>query len=827
MKDIHADVVRNTQSASCTRRSFLKGSAAAAVAAGTAGLVGTNSAFADGEDSQDALLNPAAVTVEEEIFPGTCVGFCNGGCSYNVHVRDGKLVRISAREMDDPEYTRVCQKGYTHPYRVYNPNRLTKPLRRVGEKGSGEWEEITWDEAISEICEQWQAIIDQYGYEAMAAASLTGSFEAIGGNFGTSIFSRLKKITGMSSINNNVDAATKYVCNRMMGQDYFNTANEPRDLVNAQTILIWGANPAVSQMHLVHFLTEAQANGANIVVIDPIYNSNAAFSDWFIPIKSATDGALALGMMNEVLANGWEDLDFIANHTVAPFLVKADTHKFLRLSDLGLAEAESEDDAIVVTDGEGNFDIPENIPNPVIEGTFEVEGMEVTCAYSLLLDRIAEWPVDRASEVTGIPVDDIKKLTKMFVEEAPSTVYTVFGCDHYYNGHWSYACMVALVLLTGNIGKSGAGIGIMNAGKQNALNMKFAADVPCPIEANKTLHTIHLEDAILNGTYNDEPFDLRGILVLAANPIANAADRNKTIDAYKALDLLVVVDMVMSETAEYADYVLPVSHWFEHETMMAQMIMHSMITYSAASLPPLGDSKSDFEIVKLLGEGMGYGEHFQFTTEEWARTILDNDEAREIGLTYEALTEKGSVRRIPSDEIFIFAAGGVFPTPTGRAAFYLEDPKPSNDYKPGFDFEKEYLPYWEEALEVGEHSKIREKYPFQFISEHSRFRTHTQWGDVEALMEVDSKQWLYINPDDAAAIGIEDGDAVRIYNDRGELITHARIRPNNPPGILSACKGWRADQVISGHLSNLGTKQSNGFCGNQPFNDCAVVIEKA
>lgn len=835
-----ASVLHAASPTQVSRRTFLRGSAAAAIAAGAVGLVGcapeaqkpadvekpaNEPVEADAEPNGPTLTYDIA-PVQEEIYPGTCGGFCNGGCSYNLHVRDGKLVRVSVREMDDPDYTRVCQKGYTHPYRVYSSERLTKPLRRVGEKGSGQWEEISWDEAISEICEQWRDLSDQYGPETIATAALTGTFEAIGGNFSTSLYTRFKKVTGMTTIGNAVDAATKYVCNRMMGQDYFNTANEPKDLANAKTILIWGANPAVSQMQIMHFITEAHAKGANLVVIDPLYNANTSLADKFVPIKSATDGALALAMMNEVIANGWEDRDFLQNSTVAPFLVKPD-HKFLRLSDLGLAEAGSEEDRPVVTDGEGAFDVPEKITNPVIEGTFHAGDVEVTCAYTLLAERVAEWPVERASEVTGISVQDIRDLARMYAQDTPATIYTVFGADHYYNGHWNYSCMVALALLTGNVGKSGAGIGVANTGKQNALNTKFASDVPSPVEKAKTIQMLRIEDAILNHSYNDEPFELHGMFLSYVNPIANAADRNRTIEAFKELDLLVVVDMVLSETAEYADYVLPCSHWFEHESMMATMIMHPCLVYSAAALDPLGDSKSDFDILKLLAEGLGYGEHFQFDTTEWLKMILDNDEARQMGLTYESLTQKGSFRRVPSDKTFVFAEGGVFPTATKRAAFYLEDPKPSNDYQPDFDFEKEYLPYWEEAMEVGEHSAAREKYPLQLISEHSRFRTHTQWGDVKALMEVDDQQYLYISPDDAVSYGIADGDKVRVFNDRGEFVTYARVRPNNPQGIVSAVKGWRADQVISGHLSNLGTKKSNGFCANQPFNDVAVAIEKA
>lgn len=799
----------------CTRRSFLKGSAALAIAAGMTDLVELEPALAE-ESSQ------------ETIYPGACRSFCNGGCSLNLHVKDGKLVRTSMRELDDPTYNRICQKGYTHPYRVYNPNRITAPLRRVGEKGSGEWEQITWDEAIAEIAEKWNAIVEESGHGAMAALSLTGNFGSINGGAGGSAWQRFKKLTGMSSLSNDVDAATKYVCSRMMGSSYFNTANEPKDLANAKTIFIWGANPAVSQVHVMKFITESHLAGGNLVTIDPVYNANASLSDWYVPIKSATDGALAMGMMNVIIENGWQDSEFITQHTVAPFLVKPDTHQFLRLSDLGRAEAGSDDDAIVVMDADGNFDVPANIAEPVVEGTVTVDGQTLSTAYSLLLERIAEWPVDRAAEITGISAEDIVKLADMYANQTPSTIYTVFGADHYYNGHWNYSCMVTLALITGNVGKSGAGIGVCNTPLSSGMSTAGVMDVPSPVEKTKTYHIMRLYDAVVNKTYNDEPCDLRGMYVAYVNPVANVADRNKTIEAFKALDLVIVNDMVMSETAEYADYVLPCCHWFETEDIMATMATHSCAVYQAPALAPLGESKPDFEIFGLLADALGYKGYFDMTTEEWLRGLLDNDKARDMGMTYEKLVETGSAKMIPTgDTPFIFAEGGIFPTATQRAAFYLEAPKPSNDYQPAFDYEKEYLPYWEEALEVADGSEIRKSYPLQLISEHSRFRTHTQWSEVETLLEVDTTQWLYISPEDAAEYGIADGDLVKVYNDRGYLTTYAKIRPNNPKGILSAVKGWTWKQVEDGHLSNLGTTQSNPFCANQPFNDCAVAIEKA
>ena len=278
----------------------MTGTAALVAAAGTGSLV---SCAPKETEQSDKPGTPVLEPVAEDVYPGSCRSFCNGGCSLNLHVRDGKLVRTSMREMDDPVYNRICQKGYTHPYRVYSPERLTAPLKRTGERGAGSWEQITWDEAIAEIAEKWKAITDEYGPGAVAGAGLTGNFGGVGGNGTSSIYARFNKVTGMSTLANAVDAATKYVCSRMMGASFFNTANEPKDLANAKTILIWGANPAVSQMQIMHFITEARQNGATVVTIDPLYNANAALSDKYVPIRSATDGALALGMMNAVIEN--------------------------------------------------------------------------------------------------------------------------------------------------------------------------------------------------------------------------------------------------------------------------------------------------------------------------------------------------------------------------------------------------------------------------------------------------------------------------------------------------------------------------------------------
>lgn len=811
-----------------TRRSFIKtAGAVGAMALGGCALLERTSAPAwASEEGSEATGRDR----NEEIFPGICQGYCNNGCFLNLHVRDGVLVRTSPRELPDSDYNRICHKGYTLPFRVYSSERVQYPLRRVEgtERGAGEWEQITWDEAIDEIATRWQGIIDEYGPEAMALHAASGSFAIMSGGRPWAPWARFGKLLGATTLSMPVDAATDYALSRMIGRGYFHSANEPKDVLNAKTIFIWGANPAISQLNSWHFIAEARAKGAKVIVIDPVFNVNAALADQFVPIKSATDGALAFGMMNVVVENGWQDNEFLAQHSCAPFLVKSDTNAFLRLSDLGRAEAGSDADAVVVMDAAGNFDTPDKIAEPVLEGTAEVEGVAVTTSYSLLLERIAEWPVDRASEVTGIDADTIVELARAYACDGPTYNYTFFGTDHYYNGHWNAACMGALAILTGNLGKHGAQMGVAGTtGASPWLNAAGAQDVPCASDNRRTVLGMRLSEIVDEGTYLGEPFTLRGVYCQGGNPVGNRGDRTKMIDAIKKLDFVVVADMVMSETAQYADIVLPVSFWCEHEDARTSWIGHPHIMHCTQAIEPLGEAKSDFEIHKLILNKMGYGEYLDMTEGEWIELALDTDECRAMGIDYATLAEKHALRAVPSkDDTYVFGEGGVFPTPTGRACFYLEDPKASNDDAAGYDYEKEYLPYWEGPLEIAGGNSENPAYPFQFMTEHPRFRTHTQWYEVDALREIDTEQFIYINPDDAAGLGLANGDKVKVYNDRGYLVGHVQLRANNPTGIVSAVKGWVASQVIEGHLSDTTSVIMNSFCANQPFNDNAVAIEK-
>lgn len=803
-----------------TRRNFLKVAAASGLAASFAGGALSACSPNDGKDSEDQVQ-----TSSDQIYAGVCRGFCASGCPLNVHVREGKIVRTTAADLPNNAYKRICMKGLTHVHRVYSPNRIQYPLRRIGERGSGEFERISWDEAIQEIADKWQGIMSESGNSAIGVYAQTGNMGYLGGAVGGSVLARFKQAFGLTTVDGVFDRAARFAIHRMLGTTSFDTQNEMTDLTNAKTLLVWGAHPAVAQPQQAHFISEARDSGTKVIYIDPVFSQSAILADEWVPIRVGSDGALAMGMLNVIVEKGWQDIDFLKKNSVAPFLVKAEDKKFLRLSDLGKAEAGSEDDIPVVMAVDGVVDVFQNVEDPLIEVEAEVEGFQVTSAYSLLLDRIAEYPVEKAAELTGISAEKIAELAEQFACETPSSIYTVYGADHYYNGHWNYSCMCALSIVTGNLGRAGSFIGSFGIAGTWFVNLTGALDVESPETPAKKINIPRMPEVVNDHIYNGEPFDLRSIYITCANPAINIGNRQNVLDWMSKIEFIVVADMVMTETCQWADVVLPACHWFEYEDAMSQSICHPHIIYQEKILEPAYESKPDFEIYKMLASAMGRGDDFDFNEQEYLQMLLDTDAARELGITYDNLKEQKAIRFVPEGD-YISYEGGKFNTDTGRAQFYIESPVASNDYPDGWDFEKEYLPYWEPPREAWAGSELQKKYPYQLMSEKSKYRTHSQWWDVDLMRELDPEPYVNLSVEDAQANGIAQGDTVKLFNDRGYVIIKANVVANLPQGVILIPKGWSRQHFIDGHYSDLTSEVMNGFCGNQPFFDVVVGLEK-
>ncbi|UWG96699.1 molybdopterin-dependent oxidoreductase [Dehalobacter sp. DCM] len=805
-----------------SRRNFLKGSAAAFAVTGVALASPGNTvmqALAAGEQTG------GTAAAGETLYAGACRGNCGGGCFLNIHVRDGKVVQTSMRELPNPEYNRICVKGLTHMQRIYHPDRLKYPMKRAGKRGEGKWERISWDEAINTIADKWKEYTAQYGKQAFSIAWGSGSYGSVSGQGMGCATNRLLNVTGASNISMTVDAAHGFTAGNAVGWGPNFTLNESTDFKNANNIFIWGSNPIISQIHNAHFLLEAKEKGTKLVVIDPTYNIMASKADVFVPVRPGSDGALALGMMNIIVREKWTDEAFMKASTVAPFLVKDSDGKYLRLSDLGKATAGTPTDGIIVRDAAGKIGSATEITDPVLEGSFEINGIKVKTAYSLLLERIAEYPPEKAAEICNIPIAQLEEVTRMYAANKPSTIYSFFGIDHYVNGHWSLFAMYALAMITGNMCKPGASVGMgENLGFHfiNLLGSLYPAGATGP---SMTLVTTEMGRVMSEQKYGNKPAVIKGIYLTHTNLIGNQAERNYTLEWLNKMDFIVVADMNMNETSLYADILLPVAHWFEVDDLFVNYSTHPYVLLQEKAIEPLYECKSDYQIIKMIAEKLGYGAAFNMTEKEYMQLLLDGAAAKALNISFEGLLEKKALRTYPG-ETFIANESGVFGTATGRAQFYNETPMPNQNYDQQFDAAKDRLPYWEKPNEAWYDLPVRSKYPFTIISDHSRYRTHTQWWDVPALLELDPEPFVKINAQDAAKYGIKTGDKVKIFNDRGYVVMKAHLNNGVQPGVLTAPKGWEKQQYIDGHFSNLTSHVVNQICANSAFFDVAVAIEK-
>ena len=562
----------------------------------------------------------------------------------------------------------------------------------------------------------------------------------------------------------------------------------------------------------------------------------AAKADQYIPIKATTDAALAMGIINEIFANGWEDVDFLCDHTEAALLIKEDG-SLLKMSDLGVEAAKGEPDPTtgeptiidpyVVWDEDANKAVVlDEAKKPAMTGVADVNGIAVKTTLDNLKATAAEYTPEKVEEMTGVPAATVKELAEVYTQNGPVTTYTHYGMDHYDNGHYAIWSVLALGMVSGNIGKKGASTGPtgMNVGGFTNIACSFAAadskGNPC-LGSTRSYNLDLMNDVLDTGEYNGEKITVKSLYITLANPVSVYAQQGYIEEAFSKIDFIVVADQSMTDTAKWADILLPAADWYEQSDMYAACGTQPYLVWADKAM----ESKSDFDIYKMIVEKMGYGEFWGWKTNEDALAeVLDSDALREMGITFDKLKEEKVMRILPGDPYRPYE-GGAFNTPTARGRFYQETPF-ADTVGQEVDVEKERVPHHEPSLEADEASVVRKDHPFHLLSDHMRTRTHTQWWDVEVLSEVETTPVVKMNPEDAAELGIAAGDQVKVYNDRGFCILEAVLNAGLPRKTASVPRGFQRSEFIDGHLASLPIMKFNQTCANQPFNDVAVAIEK-
>ena len=792
-----------------TRRNFLKTSAVVAGSAWLGSNLGIAPEGAMAEEVQEG----------EQVFVNCCRPNCFNACMLNVHVREGKVVKTSPADFPNKEFNRVCLRGLAHVTNMYSPARLQYPLKRVEgtERGAGQWERVTWDEALTDIAEKFKVYQEEFGPQSIIRSVVSGNYGAINGGWTTKLFNAMNA----SSMGSNLDMGNFYGIMRVVGMAGLWPGNDPRDYKNADTIFLWGNNLTDAQIQDWHFFADALEAGAKMIVVDPIYTQSAAKADKFVAVRPGSDTALIMSMMYVVITEDRVDTEFMLSKTVAPFLVNSETGKFVRANELTgeeLAEGEV-GDYVVYDEATGELCALTAATAPAMEYDCEINGVACNTAYTLLKNEVMQFAPEVATELCDVPAETIVELARICCEG--NVMHRVgWGPQAYDNGIHPHHAGLALAALTGKMCSSGNLYSSANWTYFSGANPEVSA-VPNPV-TSPTIPNVVMADAIAAGEWLGQPFQAKALWVHNGNPLCTFVDTNSMLnDVFAKLDLIVTVDLNMTDTARYSDYVLPCAQFFEYEDIITQG-NHYHLVHATKAVEPPAEALPDTQIIKMLAEKMGYGDLFTMTENEWLRAYLDTEANAAMGLTYETLAEQHAFRYLPDP--FLLWTDGIFYTPSQRMEFYVENPTVYGVALKPADLDREHLPHFFEPREAWPGTELAERFPFVLMSERPRYRVHGQWAYDPILRELDPEPTVKMNPADAEALGIEDGTHVECYNDRGHAVAKLVCNDAIRPGTLVYPKSWQLDQHIAGGWSEPLSREVDPVAVNQSYMDCRVAV---
>jgi anaerobic dimethyl sulfoxide reductase subunit A len=805
-----------------TRRRFVQGAAVGA------GAVAAGGGFRYLEHAANA--DAGVVTGVEKEYRTGHSNNCDGACGHLVKVVDGKvrLIRgapwstrtISGRAA--PKYDpRVCLRGISQVQNTYSPDRVKYPYRRVGERGSGKWQRISWEEATTTIAEELEKVQAKYGKKSVWIAPYTGSLSIIEGVVGAGF--RLASVIGASAGDfegdNQGDSATPAGWNYVLADPEATAGgifdgHEGTDFLNSKLIVLWANNVAETSIPDWRIISDAHANGATVVSIDPRYTPTAARSDLWLPIRPGTDTALVDGIINYVIQRKLYDAAYLKSYTVAPFLVGAGTKKFLRQGKSYL----------VVDAADGQVKPVEKANDPDLFGSHA----GASSAFSLLAEEMSQYTPEKVSSITDLEPKQILRLAELWGSSEPVGVRVGFGLSHWYRGDLAMQALLTLQALTGNIGVHGGGVTTFAGGLTTTAFDLGNWWAPKGTEMFTVLEPMEACDAMLE----NKPYPVRAAWFMVDNYAQQMSDRNKVQRALKSLDFLVVSDYVLSATADLADIVLPACTYLEKTDLLSSNNFY--LQYMPKVIDPLFESKSDLEAITLVAKKMGVGRYFEKSADEFLKEILHigdpKADANVNGLTWKQLTASTEAPHLNTATVpYVPFFDKKFPTKSGRIEFYVELLIP---------YEQQLCGY-KEQIEATPSNPLFRKYPLVFLSTHTRFRTHSQYVNLPWLKEINNggEGFLEINPVDARARSIADGDVVKVFNDRGSMKVRARLTEGIKPGVVNCYQGgWDTIKVkhyIEGHPNNLTHQIANpaqsvipNFRSNAAYYDCLVEVQR-
>lgn len=824
---------RTASDRTVSRRGFIK---TLGLAVGAAGAIAAlepqlNALAVDFDDSNDSD--------EEQIYTISCRANCFQSCMLHAHVRDGVIKKMTPASFPDDLYTGCCLRGLSIPSRTYSPTRILYPMRRAGERGAGQWERITWDEAMDEIKEKMGASRETYGAYSTYVDIGSGSYGRSSFHLGTRFTNAIQGTKADACY----DQAIGTGASRVVGGGLWGYASEPLGLLHSKNIIVEGSNPVYSQPQCWRIIQRAREQGAKVTVIDPMFSATAARADEYIPIRPGSDLSLTLAITNYILQNQLFDPVTIMSKTNACMLVRKDNGCILRAANLqdpdyvpdpatAAQMLSMQKDPGLVWDSTTNQPaVYATCQTPTLTGEFTVGSIEVETVFTGLLRAMAPYTVEQAAEDTGIPQDKIVELANIYASEGPVWTYSTYGVDRYNIGiRWGQA-IATLHAISGNMGVLGSGIsGVFVYETTTQFFNWTGVWYGTKGRGNTQIPMTSIRDVIKTQEYKGQPYPLKTMISIFSNSFSNFGNANLWYDGtMDNIDFHVAVDMEMTETVKNADLVLPAAFWCEVDEIRAGLSNPYLILNEKA-IEPRGESKPDCEIMALIADALGAaeGDFPHESGEYWSQLWMDTDAFRAAGITYDKLKEDKVVRVVgTSDHPFVRGEQYCL-TPSGMEELYCEFPLPRLDY--GQDYQElmaeEHYPALTYPVEAWPGTDQQKKYPLVYVQEHQRWRTHSQYFDNIALRELDPEPYVNLSRQDAQDRGIQTNDIVEMFNDRGHCVLKARVSDAMPPGLVSTPKGWQRDAFIEGCYQDLTSSDTNPMAVNFQYFDTVVDVRK-
>ncbi len=676
--------------------------------------------------------------MSEAVVRTACPHDCPDTCAMLVTVKDGVATKIQGDPSMPFTDGTLCTKVTHYLERTYAPERLRHPLKRVGRKGEGRFVRIGWDQALDEIAARLRALAAE-DPQTILPCSYAGT---MGMAQWSSMDRRFFHKLGASILDRTLcSTAGKVGMKATLGGS---VGMDPERFDEARLILLWGANPVVSNLHLWSRVQAAKRNGAKVIAIDPYRSLTAEKCTQHVALMPGSDGALALGMMHVLISEKLLDEDYLERYTL---------------------------------------------------GFPELRGRV-----------LADYAPQRVAQICGLPVETVVQLARDYGTIKPAAIRLNYGMQRHAGGGIAARTIACLPALVGAWREAAGGIVLTTA---DFYRFDHAAlERPDLLAGRKprVINHVALGDALTSA----EP-PVRALVVYNNNPVAVCPESDKVIAGFSREDLFtVVIDHFQTDTADYADFVLPATTQLEHVDVH-KSYGHLYALANNAAIAPVGEALPNSEIFRRLAARLGFEEPcFRDSDEDLCRTALGGR------MDWQRLKAEGWQRLDVPERFAPFAQGG-FPTPSGKCELYsgwLE--------KQGID----PLPFYNPPAEVAD-ERLAERYPLAFLSPPARHFLNSTFANLARFREFEREPHLDMHPEDAAARGIREGDLVRVFNARGNYTLRARVNGKPRRGVVVAPSvWWKKHAPDRRNANNVTSQRTADLGGGATFYDCRVQVER-